>query len=161
VTQQVRALATTIALSASPNPAFFTQNVTFTASVATNGSANVPTSGTVTFTLDNATAAIVAVNSVGQASFSLVFDTAGNHTVVAPSSGAQGSTGSTSPQLVESVNGNPIIVAVPPSVRSGDVFTVSVTLLKAGTTQPDSSFFGPVTLALNTGPAGNTFTTLM
>lgn len=160
ISQQVKALATTVALSASPNPAFFTQNVVFVASVAAIGSAVVPSTGTVTFLLDNVPQATIAINSAGQAAFARVFDTAGNRNVVAVYNGATGFSASTSATLVESVNGNPIIIAVPGSARSGDAFPVTVTLLRAGTTQVDTSFFGAVTLALNSGPVGGVFNTM-
>jgi hypothetical protein len=81
-------VATSTALTSSPNPSTFGQSVTFTATV-TSG-AGVP-SGTVTFT-QGATvwASGVAVNGAGQASFSTPALAVGKHILTATFTGASG-----------------------------------------------------------------------
>lgn len=96
-------VATSTAVTSTPNPSTFGQSVTFTATV-TSGS-GVP-AGTVTFT-EGATvrASNVAVNGAGQASFSITTLSAGSHTLTATFTGASGWLGSSgdnsgAPQVV-------------------------------------------------------------
>lgn len=157
--QQITALNTAVALASTANPAFFTQNVVFVATVGALGSAAIPT-GTVTFYIDGVPQQTIPLNSAGQAAFGQTFSTAGNRNILAVFNGTSSFNASTSANLVQSVNGNPIVITVPASFRSGDTFPVTVKLLSAGTNAVDTSYFGPVTLALNTAPVGGSFSSL-
>jgi Bacterial Ig-like domain (group 3)/Concanavalin A-like lectin/glucanases superfamily len=93
LTVAVATQTTTTTMSSSPNPANYGAAVTFTAMV--KASSGTPT-GTVTF-YDSATAlGSAALDSTGQALFTIVSLSAGSHAITASYAGAAGFSGSTS-----------------------------------------------------------------
>ncbi len=100
IAQVVTAIPSTTTLSSSVNPSLYTQNVSFTATVA--GTGGTPT-GTVTFTLDgNAQTPVTLTN--GSVAFSASSLTVGTHTITASYSGDATFASSTSSVLTQTVN---------------------------------------------------------
>ncbi|MBI4485807.1 MAG: Ig-like domain repeat protein, partial [Acidobacteria bacterium] len=118
VTQTVNKADTFTSVTATPNPSTYGQSVTFTATVA--GSA--VTEGTVTFR-EGATvlAGPLALNAVGQASFSTATLSAGSHTITAEYSGSANynpSTGTVS-QTVNKANTQTALALTGAAVTGG------------------------------------------
>ena len=89
ITTEEAAVATSTAVTSSPNPSLTGANVTFTATVTSGGSP--VTTGTVTFTEGTTTlASNVALNAPGQATFSTTALAEGTHQITATYSGATG-----------------------------------------------------------------------
>ena len=129
---------TTTVVGSSLNPSVTGQNVTFTATVTSNGGGGIPT-GSVTF-LDGATTlATVAVDGTGHASTSTSSLSIGSHTITANFSGTNGWQNS-SGNMTQTVNAD----TTPPSVPS-NVTAVSgagrgnITVSWSASTDPDDA----------------------
>jgi autotransporter-associated beta strand protein len=149
----VTAAGTTTVVTSSLNPSVFAQNVVFTATVsAVTASAGAPT-GSVTFTVDGSPIGPITLSG-GLATFSTSTLAIGPHTITAAyASDSINFANSTSASFQQTVKANPAVFAVvPASVKSGAGFTV-VVVYKNGA-NVDTTFNGPVTLQLNSGPAG-------
>jgi autotransporter-associated beta strand protein len=162
LTQAVSKANTTVTITATPNPAIATQAVTFTASVdpvAPGG--NTPT-GSVVFVVDGVAQPAVALNNAGKAILTQAFTSAGNHTIVASYASSTNYNGSVSSSFIQTVTPHRLaFTTVPTTVNSSALFTIVVKYFIPGSTTVDTSFNGPVTLALNSGPPGGSFPTLV
>jgi autotransporter-associated beta strand protein len=163
VNQDITTVATTTTVGSSLNPSFVGQTVTFTATVTANSSAAIPT-GTVQFYIDSvAFGGPVTVDNTGHANVSTSGLSQGSHNIAATyTTNSANFSGSVSGTLSQTVNPNPVLFAVvPSSVRSGTAFTVVVFFMNANGSGINSSFNGPITLALNNNPVGGTLSGLL
>jgi large repetitive protein len=140
---------TSTVLTSSLNPSQFTQPVTFTATVTSNG--GTP-SGSVIFTVDN-TPTTVSLNSSGVATLTFSNLTVGLHTVLASYQQSPGFAGSTAQQLVQSVTpvgtSTGLASSLNPSIFGQAVtFTATVTPAVSGTGTPG----GTVTFSIDGTP---------
>jgi hypothetical protein len=118
---------TTTALTSSKNPQGVKQDVTYTATVASqSGTAT----GTVTFQDGGATIATVALSN-NHAAYATYYKTIGIHSITATYSGDQNNAGSTSPTLTEDIDGKTETVVTtsgsPSMVGQPVTFTATVT----------------------------------
>jgi len=154
----VNAANTTTTVVSSLNPSFFEQVVTFTATVLPVAPGAGTATGFVRFFVDGTAQAPDQPLAGTHASFSTNALAIGTHTVTAQYLGSasfNGSIGNVNPD--QKVNLNPVaFIMTPGSVVSGKSFTVIVHYRNAAGTGPDPSFNGPVSIAINTGPAGGT-----
>jgi hypothetical protein len=140
LTQTVHQSATTSTVVSSANPSVYSQNVTFTATVAAVApGAGTPT-GTVTF-LDGTTTLGTGMLSGGTATYSTTALALGNHSITIRYSGDTNFTTSTSSTLVQTVNKDGTTTAVVssanPSVYGQAVtFTATVAAAAPGTGTP-------------------------
>jgi large repetitive protein len=102
LTQNVKLVPTTTALSSSLNPSLVGQAVKFTATV-TSTTSGTP-AGSVTFTNNGVLMGSATLNASGVATFPRVFGAVGAHVIVAQYSGDTNFAGSTSAPLTENVN---------------------------------------------------------
>ncbi len=158
--QNILAADTSVLLTSSQPNSIVTQSVTFTATInvtapgaATN---DFPLSGSVTF-VDITTGANLGTFGLNgnQAQVSTSALAVGTHTIQAtfvsntPNFNSPSAPGS----VVQKVNPGPLaFTIIPTSVKSGAGFTVAVSYRINGVT--DTTFNGPISLALSTGPAG-------
>jgi hypothetical protein len=140
--------ATTTALVSSLNPSNFGQAVTFTATVATNGS-TTPT-GTVTFYDGTTTLGTGTLNGSGIATYTTASLAVGQHSVTAVYGGDANNAGSTSAVLPQTVNAASFTVTFNPTSRTvaagqSGMFTLTVT--------PQGSFTSPISFSCSGLPA--------
>jgi hypothetical protein len=109
--QWVRDLSTSAVVS-SLNPSTFGQAVTFTATVTPVTSGNPTPSGRVYFMDGNSTLGFAALNSSGQATFTLSTLKVGSHNMTAFYDGNFQYLGSTSPVLIQVVNSGSLVDAL-------------------------------------------------
>ncbi len=154
----VSAADTNVTLGSSLNPSVVTQLVTITATVnvtAPGSSANVTPTGTVAF-VDLTTSTNLGTFPVvgGQAQVSTSALAVGSHTIQATfTSTSNNFNSSAAASIVQTVKVNPVVFAVlPTGVKSGAGFTVVVQYRNNGVV--DTTFNGPVTLAVASAPAG-------
>ena len=141
-----------LALAASPATSVISQQVTFTATVTAVSPSTATPTGFVTFVIDGGAPIVVALNAAGQASVSTSTLTVGAHNVTATFAATTEFAGSNG-NIGHTVNPNPVsFFLVPASAVSGTAFSVVVRYLNG--TNPDPTFNGPVTLAINSGPGG-------
>lgn len=155
----VSAADTTTAVTSSLNPSTFQQAVAFTATVqAVAPGAGTPT-GFVRFFIDSVAQVPDQSMSGGQATLTISTLTIGTHTVSAQYLGSTNFNGSAGNLATDQVvKANPVVFAVVPgSVVSGKPFTVIVHVRNAANTAIDTTFNGPVALAINSGPASGSF----
>jgi RHS repeat-associated protein len=138
LTQTVNQGATSTALSSSLDPSNFSAAVTFTATVSAVSPAAGTATGTVTFRDGTATLGTAALNSSGQASFSISTLSIANHTITAVYGGDANFTSSTSPALTQTVNEaistTALTVSVNPSVFGQSVVLTAVVTSSASPT---------------------------
>ncbi|MBX9462325.1 MAG: Ig-like domain repeat protein [Aquamicrobium sp.] len=137
LTQTVNQIATTTALASSANPSSVGDSVTFTATVTANSGGGTPT-GTVTFTVDGAPQAPVALNGSGQASFSTAGLAIGPRSIGASYSGDTNYVASND-ALTQTVNqiGTTVSLASsqnPSSLGDSVTFTATVAATTGGST---------------------------
>ncbi|MEX4009270.1 Ig-like domain repeat protein [Neoaquamicrobium sediminum] len=137
LTQTVNQIATTTALASSANPSSVGDSVTFTATVTANSGGGTPT-GTVTFTVDGAPQAPVALNGSGQASFSTAGLAIGSRSIGASYSGDTNYVASND-ALTQTVNqiGTTVSLASsqnPSSLGDSVTFTATVAATTGGST---------------------------
>jgi CSLREA domain-containing protein len=157
LSQAVNAASTTIAVSASSNPALAGANVTFNATVSVTSPGQGTPAGTVTF-WDASTSLGTGTLSGGVATFSTSALSVGTHPITATYAPTAAFAGSTSPGMTETINSTGTAVALNssqnPSVLGQSVgLTATVTasggITPAGTVQfqvGGSNFGSPVTL---------------
>ncbi|MGQ3038126.1 MAG: Ig-like domain repeat protein [Neoaquamicrobium sediminum] len=150
LTQTVNQIATTTALASSSNPSNVGTSVTFTATVTASSGGGTPT-GTVTFTVDGAPQAPVALNGSGQATFSTAALVPGGRTIGASYSGDVNYVASSN-SLAQTVNQIATTTALassanPSSVGDSVTFTATVTANSGGGTPT-----GTVTFTVDGAP---------
>ncbi len=161
VTVTVSAAASTAALTSSANPSYAGQSVTYTAAVTSSGPA--PT-GSLVFSSGSVTLATIPLAN-GSASYSTIFNTAGNQTITASYSGdanTQPSTATVNQAVVPAVSVGPgpggstsITVTSGSSVNTtislggSPNFSGIVTLSCTGLPTNASCIFDPATVAVS------------
>lgn len=151
--QIVTAAPTTLTLTASPNPAYVGQAVTFTAAASPEGAA-FPT-GVVTF-LEGATAlGTGTLDATGHATFSTSTLSVGTHNVTAAFPGDPGFAPATSPAVAEVIQPSGFTIALSPATLSLKSGTSGTSVVQLGTI---GSFSGPLQLTLGPPPAYATAT---
>ncbi|MCB9378193.1 MAG: Ig-like domain repeat protein [Holophagales bacterium] len=150
--QTVDPIPTTTALVCAPNPSTYTELVTCTATVTATFGALVPT-GTITFAVDAAPMAPVALDGAGQASFSTSSLTVGNHAVDASYNGATEFLPSVAPQVVQVVQPIPtattVACAPDPSFYAQEVVCTATVVSTFGALVP----VGNVAIGFDGAPA--------
>jgi hypothetical protein len=131
--------ATTV--SSSANPSVFSQSVTFTASVTSNGGTPA---GTVTFKDGSTTLGTSNIDGTGHASFSTSTLAVASHSITATYNGSSGFNPSTSSTLTQTVNQDgttsSVTSSLNPSKKGQTVtFTATVTANSPGTAIPTGS----------------------
>jgi hypothetical protein len=111
----VNPVSTATTLASSLNPSVFNQNVTFTATVAVVAPGTGTPVGTVAFKDEVTTIGVGTLNASGQATFTISILEIGTHHITAVYNGFAGFSGSTSPVVAQTVNGNLIPVLLPPA----------------------------------------------
>jgi len=107
--EMINPVATTTAMISSANPQNTGGTVTFTATVSPATGTTIPT-GSVVFSVNGATAATVALNASGVATYTTTTLAAGSDSVTAAYGGAATFSASTSAVLTETIN-NPVATA--------------------------------------------------
>jgi hypothetical protein len=103
--QKVNQASTSTALSSSRNPSQFGQLVTFTATVSVNAPGGGKPTGTVTFYDGSAVLGTGTLSGGGKATFKTSSLAVGSHTITAVYGGDVNFIGSTSPPLIQVVQG--------------------------------------------------------
>ncbi len=135
VSQLITKAPTSVAVTASPNPAVFGQSVTLTATIAPSGSnAAIPT-GTVTLTDGPTTIGTITVDNTGKAVLSLSSLSGGVHSISATYSGDNNFSVSTSPPVSETVNKSPTAMTLASTPNPG-TFGQAVVLTATVTATP-------------------------
>jgi len=138
---------TTTSLTSDQNPAFLGAPVTFWAHVTVTPPGTGTPTGTVTF-FDGTTAlGSTALNSSGAASYSSTTLAIGTHNMTASYSGDANFLGSTSPVLVEQVNG-PTATVLPTALNFGNVAIGTASASKSVTLTNTTSYC-PCTLLIS------------
>ncbi|OWK46556.1 Flagellar hook-length control protein FliK [Fimbriiglobus ruber] len=161
--EQVNTAATSVALSAAPDPSTSGQSVTFTATVSVTSPGVATPTGTVTFRdMTNSTVlAIQAVNSSGVATLTTAALTAGSHTITATYNGDSNTAESAAAQITQTVQPpsgstpSPLLVGYSQFAVGADAggsptvesFNANQSQALAATTVFSSSFTGGVRVA--------------
>jgi hypothetical protein len=118
---------TAVTVSSNLNPATLGQNILFTASAVTIGTASLPPTGIVTFQDSGVTIGTAPLNPAGLATFSTSSLTTGTHTITATYAGDSSTAASTSAPFSQ--------VITPAAISSNATFTISAgaTTLPTGT----------------------------
>jgi hypothetical protein len=156
-------IATTTALTASPNPSNTGQSVLLTATVAFTGSSASTASGTVTF-LDGTTTLGTSTLSSGTATFSTSSLSAATHSLTASYGGDTNFASSTSSAVIQTVN---LLITINEAIKVTDAPVVlpsvmipvneSITLADAPTVLPSVMIPVNETISVTDTPAvGNT-----
>lgn len=148
----------TVSLSASTSPSFFGQAVGFTATIGAGAPGRGTPTGTVTFLVDGVAQATNVPLVNGRAAFGINSLSVGNHAITASYSGDDNfnsGSGIGSPTVfAQTVALSPLVITeIPAAVGSGNGFGVRVEIRDAGGNRV-TSYNGPVTVAVNSGPAG-------
>lgn len=154
LTQVVSPAPTTTSLTASPNPAYATQTVTFTATVAAQGTSAQPTSGTVTFYDGTTSLGTQSLSASSTAALTLSTLAVGTHPITAAFTPANNTfLPSTSPVVNEVILASGFTITLAPSsivIPRGASATVAIHLASVG------NFAGPLALSYGTLPANAT-----
>lgn len=162
VVQSVSAVNTTVSVVSSANPIYYTQSATFTATVDAVSPSLATPSGMVIFTVDGVAQPAVNLDPNGQATITVRFNTPGDHVVVATYVATTNFNASVSSNFIETVNPQPIAFAsVPAKVNAAGKMPIRVNFYLPNTTTIDTTFNGQVTLRLQSGPSGGTFSTMV
>jgi subtilisin-like proprotein convertase family protein len=150
----VATAATTTGLLVSPTSGLYGQLITITATINVQPPGGGAPTGLVTIFIDGSPALGPVNLSGNQVTFSTTALTVGQHSISASyGSDTSNFSSSNSSTVQVTIDPNPTTFAiVPGSVKSGAPFTV-VVVYKNGA-NVDTTFNGPVTLHLNSGPAG-------
>jgi hypothetical protein len=137
MSQTVNSASTSTSVTSSLNPSYYSQTVTFTATVTTNAPGSGTPAGTVTFK-DGATTlgSPVTLDGTGHATYSISSLSAGSHTITAVYSGS--STHATSTGSIPAQTVNPITIQgfYQPVSMTPPSSSIVLNTVKAGSTVP-------------------------